>query len=191
VWFYPIDHEATLGYLAAINTLVKSLAWPATTLVVIWFFRSAIAKLADRIEQLDGGGTSIKFTRVLEEVATTVDRIDADSNAPPVDQPSAAVLPRQAVLDAWIALEQDLKTLYETAYRENPRGPTMQLALRLRKTQTIDGDTYIALKRLADLRNAAAHAVNFSVSETSVQEYQELTNRIRAVLQDIRNSLKP
>jgi hypothetical protein len=183
------NHPLLLQYLAAFVDLARVLAWPITALIALYYFRNVIAQLADRVEHLQQGQTSVRFSRGLKDAAETFERIEESSNAPPAEPPPAILLPRDAVLEAWIALSTDLNDLYESTYKERPRGPTMQHALRLRKTQTIDADTYQAIKGLSELRNAAAHAQTFSVSENDVEEYLRRVNSIRGVLQATRAGL--
>lgn len=173
--------------LTFIAELVKSAAWPATTIAIAILFRAEFRALLNRLKKGKVGAAEFEFQ---EQVAELKEDFAEISPAPqPValktETVSLATLnPRAAMLSAWIEIEAALKNLaqknnlLETQTQRNPSALVRVLA-RAGLIPKSHAPGFIALHRL---RNQAAHEMDFNPSEDAILGYLEIAEELKQLV---------
>ncbi len=182
-----------MDLLTFIAELVKALAWPAAVLIIFLFLRKPILELIPLLQRIKYGGLEIDFGKRIQELA-----VEADQALPAPARPGktseyieksmtnlAYISPRAAVLEAWLELEEAAvsaakrRGLNLTSQEE--RSP-IALGSALERSGILDHKQMEIYTRLRNLRNAAAHATDFSFEPQAAIDYSELASRLAEVL---------
>ena len=179
----------TLEFIASI---IDSLAWPLAIVVLIFILRTPLSKLIPFLERLKFKGLELDFTKRVHEVAAEAAAVLPE----PVPQIAhaveeeleelAAVYPRGAVLESWIKIE---RAAADAAKR---RGlPLSSVDLKspkrlihvLEDAKVLDEKQAAVFDDLRNLRNAAAHASDLTLTASTAAQYVKATQRILTVLE--------
>jgi hypothetical protein len=175
--------------LTFVVELVKALAWPVTALIILFVLRRPIEKLLPLVQRVKYGGIELDFGLQVQELAVKLSReLPASLEAGEASRRTREHLnrlseysPRAVVLEGWLLLEEaaieasksrDLKL----SSREL-RSPIL-LGHALERAGIFDEDMLEIFHRLRNLRNAAAHASEYSFSPESAREYAALAIRL-------------
>jgi uncharacterized protein YutE (UPF0331/DUF86 family) len=91
--------------------------------------------------------------------------------------------PRAAVIEAWIAVEQELDALARAAGVDpGGRRRTMAVTSQLRDRGVISPALASVLTELKQARNIAAHTGQYPLDSDEVREYVKLSGRVRDAL---------
>lgn len=183
----------TLTFIAEI---VKAVIWPLTIIGVLLAVRKPIFNLFPAIEKLKYGDWELDFTKQVHQLAkeakesldqplSKFDEATRDDHKKLLD--IAQVSPRAALLEAWMILEsvafQALKhkdSKLTTTILKTP----LQFGITLEKLGIINCSQKEIFDKLRNLRNAAAHAMDFAFDTRAAVEYAEmalnLVNHIRS-----------
>lgn len=178
-----------MDQLTFIVELVKALAWPLTVLIILFVLRRPIEKLLSLVQRLRYGGIELDFGLQVHELALQLTReLPSAPGASAVSSQTRAHLdrlaeqsPRAVVLEGWLLLEEaamqagkrrDLKLT-----SKEMRSPIL-LGQALEEAGIFDEEKLEIFHRLRNLRNAAAHASEFSFSPESAREYADLAIRL-------------
>jgi hypothetical protein len=146
-----------------VASLVSSLAWPVAVVIVAVVFRSPISEMIGRLEHVKSPLFE-GWVKVAEEAHVALATIHPTA-ATPGKRGSltekfsdlAAISPSGAVMTAWIEVEEVLNAkILAAGVAEDKRMyvPRSDVALR---AGLISEQTAIAIRKLKDLRNFAAH----------------------------------
>lgn len=176
-----------MGWVEFLASLVDSLAWPASLLVLVFLVRDELKKLIPALENLRYKGFEVEFGRKvaeLEEQAEAADLPPSESYLGD-DQESVVarlvpISPRAAVMEAWREVEMAMRG----AARRHDIGLSQQLGVRLMaeelsKAGVLSPSTVDLLSDLRALRNEAAHAKEVDLAPGDAWEYAQLAERIR------------
>jgi uncharacterized protein YutE (UPF0331/DUF86 family) len=184
----------TLTFIAEI---VKAIIWPLTLIVAIlllWkpihaFFPSSMAKLKYKDLEID---FSKQVQQLAEEAKQSLDMPSAQYDEDTEIEHKklldiAQVSPRAALLEAWMILENEA---FQAMKQKDPKLTTtilktpMQVGINLEKLGLINCSQKEIFDKLRNLRNAAAHAMDFAFDAKAAVKYVEmalnLTNHIRS-----------
>jgi len=147
-----------------VASLVSSLAWPVAVVIVAIVFRSPISEMINRLEHVKSPffeGWAKAAAEAHEAVLTTgvtaPERRDApDDSLTARFSDLARTSPPGAVMAAWVEVEQALKANIEAAGATPDRLDQRNWQVALRAGLVTEG-TAVALQRLRDLRDLAAH----------------------------------
>lgn len=164
--------------------LTKALAWPSAAVLLGTLFRNQLSDLSKAITKGKFGSLELEFAQRVADVVASVPDLPATS-MPPTTIGQATANPRGAILEAWLAVEEQIITLALTlgltnaAARRYPLGSIQAIA----KSGLLSPNHVLALRELQQLRNRATHDPDFSPDPNAVISYLQLAN-------DLNNELK-
>jgi hypothetical protein len=173
-----------------LSNLVGDLAWPFSAVVIISIFRDPLRKKLGQLSRVRKGDMEAWFEEGAAQVEAETQAV-AETLGPRLavarDQPVwdrvtslAASSPRSAVLEAYVQVEQALQQHVEPDTR--PRPGAVNLARSLATAGKIDPALVSSITELSLLRNQAAHAAEFPISEKGAISYVQAAQRVtRAV----------
>jgi hypothetical protein len=175
--------------LAFIASLVNSLAWPASVVVVVTVLRRPIGAALNRgIRRLRAGPVEVEFDQELAEVRQELRQSPelAAAEVPAKDASLseelarlAEVSPRAAVLEAFARIETRLVEVIEEAGAQPASAVGGQALARLAHRQgLISDETLSAVDGLSVLRNLAAHNPNDDIGVSRARDYIALADAV-------------
>lgn len=172
--------DDAMDWLTFISSVVGSIAWPIAAFAIAFLFRSQLRTLLDRIRKLSVGDKSVDFGELLGEaeadVVTALPTAAPEPASLSLPDPRTAQLialsPSAAVVDAWRAVEKDVRDRAHPLALNYSKTATMRLPLAFRfaarlllDAGRITSSTFALLLDLQGLRNAAAHGEEISPAE--------------------------
>lgn len=197
----PVN-EATSGVSLAevfdfISSLLSSLAWPLTVLVILFVFRGAIVKLVDSLKErmpsiehvktpwLEAAWSSQAVAEIAEEAGASAPEESAGLGLGDEDVAVqlARVKPSAGVIEAFTDVERQL-VRYLAAVEADPRRSPVHAFSR---EQNAPQHLKHLVRELAALRNAAAHGQG-DITESSAMAYihtaRKVANDIKQLVDD-------
>ncbi len=175
--------------------IIEALAWPIAVLVLAFGFRTELRKILNRISKLKYKELEATFDNELSQVenrtklyAQTEDRLLAEMPAEKSGYAQllriAEVSPRAAITEAWRKLESAVEQLAAGMGMDSksPMVGTKAISSLIQKEQ-IDPSLLEDYNRLKKLRNQAAHAEEFDISQTEAERYAALAIEIAIFLE--------
>ena len=185
-----------MDMLTFVAELVKALAWPVTVLVIFLAIRRPLLDLIPLLRRLRYKGIELDFDRQIQELAVELrQELPAGFGVEGTGEPFiehmvelSQLSPRAVVPESWLRLE------YAAMQASKRHG--LELTSRELKTPLLLGEalenagilnerTLAIYHRLRNLRNAAAHASDFSFDPDSALEYADLALRLADYLNEI------
>jgi hypothetical protein len=136
----------------------------------------------------------VEFGKRVQEISTEVRAELPPSPSAGQLPPSASraaqlarVSPRAAVLDAWLQVESAALSAAHHLGGERFRDRTLsyQAVRHLEQLDKLDRGVVSLLRELRGLRNEAAHAPDFALSEASALDYADAAERVASYLRSI------
>lgn len=160
--------------------LVKALAWPITTLIILLLLRKQLVELLRSLRRFKYGDAEAEFAEGLKEVAPQVPA-SAAVEAAKREAVHDIVSPELAVLDAWASVE---RAVIDLAKRAGIPSRTFQEAFRsLREKAALSDKDYDAVNGLRALRNLVAHREEPSLSKQKAAEYLAMADAVKMLLE--------
>jgi hypothetical protein len=189
-----------LQFLAAV---VNSLAWPLTTVALVFVLREPVGRVLTTLTRLKYKDLELDFGRELKQIEEKAKAIEVLPASTPkggggpkephelLDEAErlAPEFPEPAVAVAWSALEDALWQALEritntTAFRGEPASKTIHLLLQ---RDAIDRQTVDVLNRMRNLRNGAVHGRWNAFGGVSVDEAREFIALARGIHERLGN----
>ena len=175
-----------MDILTFLAELLKATAWPIATVVIAIIFHTEFRALLHRIRKGKVGPAEFDFAEQVKELAndieeTTVRPVTASFPLTPEVVSLATLNPRAALLSAWVEIEAALTNLAQKHGLLNDqtrRNPSV-LVRALAKADLIPMPRVPAFIILRNLRNQAAHDINFNPSEDAVLGYLEIAEELK------------
>ena len=183
-----------MDWLSFLSSVIGSLAWPASLLLLVLVLRKPIRELLPGLQRLRYKELELEFERRIEEIREEVaEELPANARlalpAPESDAilRLAEVSPRAAVLEAWRILELAALAAARRLGGDALRGATITFhAIRfLERAPTVDRSAVSLLRDLRGLRNQAAHAPEFALTRASALGYAATAATIARYLKGI------
>lgn len=179
--------------LTFISAVIAALAWPITAIVIFLLLRRPLLGLFPMIQRLRFQGVELDFTRQVQALAVEARRelpamrgvLNAEEQLRDHWIELAQISPRAVVLEAWLQLE---KAAIESARRNGlnlksaEQKSPLVLGQALEQAGILEENTPGIYHQLRNLRNAAAHASDFSFTADSAIEYADLAARLTEYL---------
>jgi len=180
-----------MSVLEFVASVVRSLAWPTAVVVILLVLRKPLAALIPLLERLKFRGLELDFRKQVHEVAAEADEA-LPALPPQVAEPAsdieqlAQVSPRAAVVESWLsvetaasnALQRRLPSISPTDLKYQPR-----LAQSLRQANILSPKQLSLFDELRQLRNAAVHVPNLTLTPSTAMEYARTARRLVGLLQ--------
>jgi hypothetical protein len=178
-----------MNWRTFIANLVSSIAWPATTIILVILLRAKVYELIPALAHLKFGGLEAEFVALSKETKEkdlyprreykTADREVLATRLGKL----ASISPRSAILEAFTELEIAARAV---AQKVDPSGSYEHARIFDVITALVGkpliGDQITQLFKLSKLRNEVAHTNTFKVSEMLVQEYIDICLSITDIL---------
>ena len=181
--------------------VVEDVAWPLAVVTILLLFRVELLKLIPQLQKLKFKDLELEFAKQLSAAAAEAGLsppLSAEEE-PTEDRPMlrrggvdhyvealAAVSPRAAILESWVAFE----VLAQRALEKMVGGPTprpLQISEvfdLLRKGNVISTAEQRALERLRELRNLVVHGPDVMLTRERTIEYVTVLNKIADRIRD-------
>ena len=192
-----------MSILDFLSTIIASVSWPITIIVLVYLLRNPIGKLIPNIQRIRYGKVEFDFGIELQELEgkakTAGLRIHEGSllrhAAPRTAEDSIAdaarlveEFPEPAVGVAWLAVEHELsQAVGRLAISADypPYNSAMRNIILLHECGYIDQETRGVLDRMRRLRNAAVHAIR-EHDEITAEQAREFVALAEAVARSIK-----
>ena len=192
--------------------VIKSLAWPTTLLVLIAVFLEPLTELLSKLSGFRYKNVEVRFRQELRKSEELADRAKLPPPSPPPPRPVFAYSgprelrfpeelrllayesPRDAVVDAWLRLEQAAADRITAEGIEAPKSG--EKLIQLIEDNHLLGDDAVKLFRtLRVLRNNVVHDHYLWLSSQYADEFVLVAERLYAALrkgtEDKRNGGSP
>ena len=176
-----------------VASVVDSLAWPATIVVLVLVLRGPLEKLVPMLQKMKFKDFELSFGEKIDRA-----REDAglalrysEGPAPPEEQKAlelAVVSPRAAVTEAWLWVETaatEAADRLQLAPSSRSRTGWRRLS-ELVRHPGFDRGAASMLQELRSLRNEAAHSPQFALSADSAVQYIAAARQLVAHLHALR-----
>ena len=180
-----------MNWLEFLASIIGSFAWPATIILLVLLLRKPLAELIPFLERLKFRDLELNFGQRLMKVSQEAQQLLPPA-APLAPEPEydrldelADVSPRAAVLESWLGVETAAVRALQRRELDLP-SRDLQSPLKLRQalssTGTIDSMQASIFDQLRSLRNAAAHAPDFSLGSTEARQYADTARRLTQII---------
>lgn len=174
---------------------IKALAWPTASVLVALMLRKPVIELLPFLRRLKYKEIELEFSKELaqlkSEVAATEPKVNPKS-VPLLSTASsnrllniASISTSAAILEAWSELESASVAVASSFWSQRSSdtfGNYSQLGEYLLQCKVIDEKQLVVFKKLRELRNKAAHAIDLNLSEEEARTYIELATSLIAHL---------
>ena len=178
---------------------IKVFIWPATTIAIVYGFRTQLSDLIRRVKALSAPGIDAEFSGEVIDASTDAE-VAVLANEPPKDEASvqrdsaeepteaayvqfrlekveqedllltyAGMQPESAAVAAWWHVEAQLRRLEELELGLSERGP-LPIG-RLLDRLNLPHDIKLSILALSKVRNRAAHRLPLNLSPDAARAY--------------------
>ena len=184
-----------MDILTFTSNIISALVWPIVVIIAILMLRNPlhalIHNLGRRLHSVKFPGGEAEFSEELAEVKQAADeaqlpqepvtlRIEADVQR---WARLTEISPASAIVEAWRQVEN---TMREAARRSGIPDKQTRSAIALTgalgKNKVISPDIIAVISELRSIRNTAAHGIDVHITQSDVEEYISLVNRVVAQL---------
>lgn len=174
--------------------IIDSLAWPIAVLILAFAFRAELRKILNRMSRLKYKELEATFDNELSQVENSRKSHAEPEQEPLPEKPEeksayaqllriAEVSPRAAVTESWREVEAVVDQL-ATSMGIDAKSPLsgIKVIRSLIQEERVDASLLEEYTRLRKLRNQAAHAGEFDISQTEAERYAALAVEIAGFL---------
>ena len=187
---------ASMDWLQFFSSVISSLAWPVTVVLVVYLLRGQLAQLVKDISSFEWDKLKITIGERLTKVSETVEAtapITAEAPAPAEaadDQfvEMAKIDPIAAVVHSWVPVEREILELVKRMGLK-PAKSFLSNANMLHAQGVLDEATMRNLANLRSIRNDALHASERDITVMDAIVMAETCRKIVAQLQDVNDTL--
>lgn len=170
-----------MDWLELLASLVGSLAWPATVVVILLVFRHQVAGLIPLLRRLRYKDLELEFERGLREVSQKARQEHLEPSTELAETLSHLAMisyesPRAAIFEAWLQVEAAAAAAaarYGIGLRDRERTP-MRLGAELRRAEVMDPGILDVYEQLRELRNKVVHGDEITPGSAAVRDYVAL-----------------
>lgn len=176
-----------IEYLKLFVELVSALAWPATILFILFFFKDEIVKALKRLKWFKYKDLEAEFNEKLQEAETSAKQLKEKSpgksktihqlkNEDKVKffdriRSLAEDSPRGAILEGWVELVNSIQSYIDRNGIETEQIPPYRLIRLLSEKFELEEDIIKTLHKVRNLRNQAVHTPEFVISNEEAERY--------------------
>lgn len=182
-----------MDLLAFIAALASAVAWPGVTLAAIVLLRREIRALVPLITSLKYKGLEVTFGRDVAEVRAEAAELPAPPGQMRLIGPQIsdtverllATSSRAAIIEAWREVEEEARSAAvrkEVAIPQLFSVSPLRILHALAAYHVVSSEQLALLHDLRALRNQAAHAPEFALSETSARDFAIAAARLVQLL---------
>jgi hypothetical protein len=184
-----------VDYLQFFAEVIKALAWPTATVIIVLVLKKPIGRLIRKLQSLKWKDLELDWRKEVIEAEAKAEKaelspvsvlIQSILQGPSLDL--AKIAPRQGVLEAWrevelCALDAAKRCGIELSERDqkSPR----EVIRALHKANRVDAEKVSLFFTLFNLRNQAAHNTSLVVEPDGATDYTLLAKRLAAFLRTV------
>ena len=166
-----------MDHFTLLVEVVKALAWPISTLVIILILRKPMPRARGGAQAVppEVRGVEAQFEQAKQGVQKNLDAEAAAKALPPGRKPSPPQLeeaiassPTAVVVTAWADMES---TVHDMATKVGITGPIPAMVRELHKRGLVTVGTLNAIEGLRQMRNLVVHAPNGAASLVRANEF--------------------
>ncbi len=171
-----------------ISSLVNSLAWPISLVIILIIFRKYIIKIIPSIEKLKYKDFEVEFSKTMKEL---MDKSKEDIEKQSIKENKLKISaenklfglvdisPRSAILESWLLVETAASKALQRKDPEMIKKTYMIAPLRLgeylNRNQLINANQLEIFNKLREIRNKAVHVSEAQFNVNEVTEYIKLS----------------
>jgi len=184
-----------MDILTFVAEIVKALAWPLATIVIVTIFRRPLTQLLPLLRRVKYGDLEAEFERKIEEAkseaAAVLPEVTRKALAPSADETRliqlSEISPRAAVLEAFTGVELAAISAARKLGMPKafPRTLTYRALTFLEESGKVDHQLVTLLRDLRGLRNQAAHAPEFGLTTDAALQYVQIAEAVIGRLNQI------
>lgn len=195
-----MGHDGHVSWLGFVDSLVRSLAWPAVVLIAALLFRTEVAGLVARLTHLKVPGGEVTFGEGLAKAENTFEKFQASATGAEAasGQPEGAdsdeagnvdsepVEPSALVLRSWEHLSEEIIGLANARVPGVRATNAASAAAALERAGVVNDLFVETANELRQLRNAVAHAKEIPTPGSAIayaDQARELQAACRALAQ--------
>lgn len=176
--------------------IIDSLAWPLIVLFLFLIFRAELTKIFTRLSNLKYKDFEAKFGNQLNDVEKKIETLKISVSEDLKVQENlevgteaetdydrlirlSEISPRAAITEAWIAVETAAKFAVKEANLEVKHSSNIMNVVKILIDKRLFNKNAVnVFNELRSLRNEAAHAPDFLLSQNDAQKYIDLSLRL-------------
>jgi len=168
--------------------LIDVIAWPSVILILGFSFRSEIRRVAVRLTKLKYKDLEATFDKELNTIESNVKVFESLPSAPvedgsenieeiPSNKPFAQILriaevsPRASIVEAWREIENVVTRIAQNRGMHRNAFSGANIIKKLIESDSVDKSLLDEYQRMRKLRNEAAHAEEFQISQNEAERY--------------------
>lgn len=171
-----------MDVLNFVSELIKALAWPVTTIMLVILLRKPMVELIPLLKRLKYKEFELEFSKEVSELKAEVKAITKEKSSS-VPMHSSRLLDLVsfstpvAIMEAWFEVESaaiSTASSFWGASENNALKNMPKLGEYLLQCNVIDQTQLDVFNKLRHLRNKVAHAQNLNLSESDARSYVQL-----------------
>ena len=183
-----------MGWLEFIASIVRSIAWPAVIIILLFLLRKQLGNLAERLTEFSFPGGKAKFKDELAKGRRAADKLPPAKAQPKKDEVDplvrvAAETPEGAVILAYIDLEKKLRDIAGKLGKGSNVVNHMGVMQELTSRGVVEKEALELFSNLRGARNSAAHGVGPKLTTADALDYVEQAAILKSVLDDAMKSI--
>lgn len=186
-----------------VSSLVNSLAWPVSILIILISFKKYIIKIIPSIEKLKYKDFEVEFSKKMKELVDKskkdIERLSFSEDAANESSENELfglvdISPRSAILESWLLVETAASKALQKKDPEMIKKTYMVAPLRLgeylKHNQLINESQLEVYNKLREIRNKAVHISEARFDIGEVIEYIKLSIMLANQIENEENKLK-
>ena len=183
-----------MDLLEFLASIVDSLAWPVSTLLLAWVivavFKKPLVELIHRVRKISHGDSVVEMSEQVQqlkvELSESVQQLETES-LPPIgisqrDRFTIRNDPRALPIEAWLRAESAARQLLLANDVNDEIGSPSEVLRRLRSENLIRQLEHDSLRTLLSMRNRAVHEPDFDIDPEMRDRFVELTEEVMRVI---------
>ncbi|MBN6350233.1 hypothetical protein JZM10_01965 [Providencia rettgeri] len=171
-----------MDVLKFFSELIKALAWPMATIILVILLRKPVVELIPLLRRLKYKEFELEFSKEVSELKAEVEAI-AKEKSPSVPVSSSRLLDLvsfstpAAIMEAWLEVESAAISTASSFWGQSTNDAlknTQKLGEYLLQCKVIDREQLDIFNKLRHLRNKVAHARDLNLSESDARSYVQL-----------------
>ena len=183
-----------MGLAEVIASIVDSLAWPVTTIFLVWVivavFKEPLVELIHRVRKISHGDSVVEMSEQVQQLkaglSESVQQLETEP-LPPIeinqrDRFTIRNDPRALPIEAWMRAESAARQLLLANDVDDEIGSPSEVLRRLRSENLIRQLEHDALRTLLSMRNRAVHEPDFDIDPKMRDQFVESTEEVMRVI---------
>lgn len=174
-----------MDWLTFFSTNIKSLAWPAVAVTIVFILKRQIGDLIHtlgvRLEKVTVGGQELVFGKAVDEIEATLAG-KVKEPATPIETISelSQLPPPYIVSQAWLKLEQALREAASPfiSYSNQVPHNIVQYIKTARRQELLSAEEIEAVLEMKTLRDQVTHFGAPEITVTDALRYQDIANSV-------------